>query len=143
MKTTSIKGIELIKKHEGCRLQAYKCPAGVWTIGYGHTQGVKAGQSITQAEADNYLKSDLKTFESFLNRAGLRLNQNQFDALVSFIFNVGSGAFHGSTLKKKIQANPSDPTIRDEFRKWKNGGGRVLPGLVKRREDEANLYFAT
>ena len=142
MKTTSVKGVELIKKHEGCKLQAYKCPAGVWTIGYGHTLGVKEGQSITQAEADNYLKSHLKSIETFLNCSQLSLNQNQFDALVSFIFNVGSGAFHGSTLRKKIQANPADPTIRDEFRKWNKAGGQVLAGLTRRRETEGNLYFA-
>ena len=87
---TSPKGIALIKEFEGLRLKAYKCPGGVWTIGYGHTAGVKSGMVITEAQAEEYLKADLIVFERYLNGLGLALNQNQFDALVSFIYNPDS-----------------------------------------------------
>jgi len=137
----SNKGIELIKKHEGLRLSAYQCSAGVWTIGYGHTGNVTPDMTITLAEAEELLRKDLLTAETAVNAAYLAVNQNQFDALVSFVFNIGKGAFGKSTLLKKAVVNPDDPSIRDEFMKWVNGGGQRLPGLVKRRNDEANLYF--
>jgi len=139
---TSQKGINIITAHEGLKLGAYICPAGVWTIGYGHTRTAKQGMSITASRAEELLKDDLKTAENAVNFQSLRLNQNQFDALVSFVFNVGSGNFRNSTLLRKAKLNPSDPSIRDEFSRWKMGGGRTLPGLVKRRADEANLYFS-
>ena len=100
---TSQNGINLIKKYEGCRLTAYKCPAGLWTIGYGHTKNVKSGQKITQKQAENFLKQDLKTFEKGVEKAvKVRLNQNQFDALVSFAYNCGLGALKTSTLLRKL-----------------------------------------
>lgn len=132
----------MIAGHEGLRLEAYLCPAGVWTIGYGHTKGAKPGMTITRQRAEALLKEDLLTAENTVNRLYLKLNQNQFDALVSFVFNVGSGNFLRSTLLKKIQANANDPAIAAEFNKWNRGGGRVLPGLVKRRQQEAELYFS-
>ena len=132
----------MIAGHEGLRLEAYLCPAGVWTIGYGHTKGAKPGMTITRQRAEALLKEDLLTAENTVNRLYLKLNQNQFDALVSFVFNVGSGNFLRSTLLKKIQANANDPSIAEEFNKWNRGGGRVLPGLVKRRQQEAELYFS-
>lgn len=140
--TTSNIGIELIQRHEGLRLQAYKCPADVWTIGYGHTRTAKQGLVITPLQAQELLKEDLLTAENAVNNLHLNVNQVQFDALVSFVFNLGSGNFQRSTLLKKIKANANDPAISSEFAKWIRGGGRVLPGLVKRRREEAELYFS-
>ena len=139
---TSPKGIALIKEFEGLRLKAYKCPGGVWTIGYGHTAGVKSGMVITEAQAEEYLKADLIVFERYLNGLGLALNQNQFDALVSFIYNVGTGNFSNSTLLRKVRANPQDNSIMDEFLRWVYSKGRVLPGLQRRRLAEMKLYFS-
>lgn len=140
MKTSS-KGIEFIKKHEGFRARAYQCPAGVWTIGYGHTRGVKSGDVIDKAQGERFLIQDVQTAEQEVNSHGLIINQNQFDALVSFVFNVGSGNFSRSTLLRKLKVNSNDATISYEFSRWKHGGGKVLPGLVKRRKEEAELYF--
>jgi lysozyme len=135
--------IDLIKKFEGLKLESYKCPAGLWTIGYGNTQWengikVKENQVIDIQRAEKLL-----TFwvSKYADRITVKCNQNQFDALVSFAYNVGIGNFDSSTLKKKVIANPNDPTIRDEFMKWVNSRGKQLAGLVKRREAEANLYF--
>ena len=112
---TSPKGIALIKEFEGLRLKAYKCPGGVWTIGYGHTAGVKPGMVISERQAEEYLKADIIAFEKYLNSLGLAINQNQFDALISFIYNVGTGNFSSSTLLRKVKANPLDNSIMDEF----------------------------
>lgn len=135
-------GISFIQRHEGCLLTAYRCPAGVWTIGYGHTSNVRQGMHITPDQAEAYLRQDLKVVETSLSTAvKCALTQNQYDALCSFIFNVGCGAFLRSTLLRKVKADPSDPTIADEFLKWNKSGGRVLAGLTERRNDERNLYF--
>ena len=139
---TSPKGIALIKEFEGLRLKAYKCPGGVWTIGYGHTAGVKPGMLISKAQAEEYLKADLIAFERYLNGLGLALNQNQFDALVSFIYNVGTGNFSNSTLLRKVRANPQENSIMDEFLRWVYSKGRVLPGLQRRRLAAMKLYFS-
>ena len=139
---TSPKGIALIKEFEGLRLKAYQCPGGVWTIGYGHTAGVKPGIVISEAQAEEYLKADLIAFERYLNGLGLALNQNQFDALVSFIYNVGTGNFSNSTLLRKVRANPQENSIMDEFLRWVYSKGRVLPGLQRRRLAEMKLYFS-
>ena len=139
---TSLKGIALIKEFEGLRLKAYLCPGEVWTIGYGHTAGVKPGMVITEAQAEEYLKTDLIAFERYLNGLELTLNQNQFDALVSFIYNVGTGNFSSSTLLRKIRVNPQDNSIMDEFLRWVYSKGRVLPGLQRRRLAEMKLYFS-
>ena len=139
---TSPKGIALIKEFEGLRLKAYQCPGGVWTIGYGHTAGVKPGMLISKAQAEEYLKADLIAFERYLNVLGLALNQNQFDALISFIYNVGTGNFSSSTLLRKVRANPQDNSIMDEFLRWVYSKGRVLPGLQRRRLAEMKLYFS-
>lgn len=133
-----------IKAWEGCRLTAYRCPAGVMTIGYGHTGAdVFPGKRITQAEADALFEADIKKFADGVSAKlrGARINNNQFDALVSLAYNIGIGAFQKSTLFKKVMADPADPTIRADFAKWVRGGGKVLPGLVKRRTAEANHYF--
>lgn len=138
---TSNKGIDLIKKYEGFRAKAYKCPAGKWTIGYGHTLNVKSTDVISLDEAEYFLKKDVEFAENEVNRHNLNINQNQFDALVSFVFNLGVGNFTRSTLLRKIKSNPNDPTIREEFEKWIYADGKVLNGLVRRRKDEADLYF--
>jgi len=138
---TSNNGIELIKRHEGLRLNAYKCTSGKLTIGYGHTKGVKIGQTITEEEAERLLREDLIVAENEINRHNLNLNQNQFDALVSFVFNVGIGNFQTSTLLKKIKLDPNNKSIENEFKSWVYSGGKVSLGLIKRRKEEAELYF--
>lgn len=139
---TSEKGIKLIMKHEGFRAEAYRCPGGVWTIGYGHTGGeVRSGMKMTKEEAMEWLRSDVQVAEAAINKEQLNLRQHQFDALVSFVFNVGTGNFRSSTLLKKIREDPDAPDIREEFMQWKRAKGVVLPGLVKRRQEEADLYW--
>ena len=138
---TSQKGIDFIKRHESLRLDAYLCPAGVPTIGYGHTHGVKMGDRITEEQAEKFLIDDLAVVEREVNRYGFELTQNQFDALVSFVYNVGARNFRSSTLLKRLKDNPNDPDIANQFKRWVYGNGKVLPGLVRRRNEEAKLYF--
>ena len=141
---TSHKGIDLIKEFEGFSSEAYRCQAGVLTIGYGHTGNVREGQRCSREDAEKWLVQDIASAERSVNHGtqGVPLRQCQYDALVSFVFNLGAGNFRKSTLLKKVRANPDNPSIRDEFGKWIYGGGRVLPGLVARREAEADLYFS-
>ena len=142
MKTSDV-GIELIKKYEGCVLKSYKCPSGVWTIGYGHTNGVKSGMQITKAQALNYLKQDLSIYEKAVtNYVKVPLNQNQFDALVSFSFNCGSGALKTSTLLQKLNSSDYNGAA-NEFPRWNKSNGKVLNGLVRRREEEKELFLKT
>lgn len=142
MKITN-EGINLIKKFEGLRLEAYLCPAGVWTIGYGHTEGVKEGDKITQEEAEMFLKSDLRTFEIGVEcLIKKQLTDNQFSSLVSFAYNLGLNNLKSSTLLKKVNSNSNDRTIVDEFIKWIYAGGKQLEGLKRRRQAEAYLYFS-
>lgn len=135
-------GIDLIVKFEGLRLNAYRCPAGVWTIGVGHTgKDVHEGQTITREKAYELLKLDLRRFENSVNKLVRReLRQCEFDALVSLVFNIGTGNFSKSTLLKKINSNAKDEEIFKEWRKWRLAGGKVLAGLVKRREAEIQLF---
>ncbi len=143
---TSEKGLALIMRHEALSLKAYKCPAGIWTIGYGHTRDVKAGDVCTKQQAVEWLMQDVKTAEAAINNAHLPINQNQFDALVSFVFNVGIGNFKRSTLLKKIRANAFDKNIEQQFMRWNkarvNGRLKPLRGLTKRRTAESKLYFS-
>ena len=141
MKASS-KALELIKQFEELRLKAYLFPGGVWTIGYGHTAGVKSGMVITEAQAEEFLLSDIAVFVKAVNDQNLALTQNMFDALVSFTFNVGVGNFKRSTLLYKIKVNPWDNSIMDEFLRWVYSKGRVLPGLQRRRLAEMKLYFS-
>ena len=126
---------------EGCKLTAYKCPAGVWTIGIGHTTGVKQGQVITEAQAMTLLKGDLLPCENYVNNLGVCKTQGQFDALVDFAFNLGTAALERSTLLKYIRQGKAEQYIREQFARWVNAGGKVMPGLVKRRAWEADRYF--
>lgn len=140
---TSKKGIQLIKDFEGLRLTSYRCPADVWTIGYGHTANVTSGQTITETQAEQLLKDDLKKFETAVNSENLNINQNQFDSLVSFAYNVGESAFRKSTLLQLVKNNPKDSQIKSEFMRWVHiANGQQLAGLVRRREAESNLYFS-
>ena len=138
---TSDKGIDFIKKHEGFRTKAYKCTSGKWTIGYGHTLNVKSTDVITLDEAERFLRQDVEFAEKEVNRHNLKINQNQFEALVSIVFNRGLVNFARSTLLRKMKSNPNDPTIRKEFERWIYAGGKVLNGLVRRRKEEVDLYF--
>lgn len=137
------KGLNLIKEFEGLRLVAYKCPAGVWTIGYGHTYNVKEGDVITKAKATEFLLDDISNAVDIVSGSTMdvELTQNQFDALVSFTYNVGVKNFSDSTLLRKVKLNPNDPTIANEFKKWTYAGKEVLSGLVRRRKAESELYF--
>lgn len=136
--------INLIKKWEGVKLTSYKCPSNVWTIGYGTTRyrdgsSIKEGDKINMEMAEDLLLHDV-TF--ICNRLpNLKINQNQLDAICSFIYNVGVYAFINSTLFKLMRINPNDPLIGDEFLKWKKSNGKVLQGLLNRRIEERNLYF--
>lgn len=138
----SVDAYELIKKFEGLRLEAYLCPAGIWTIGYGHTSGVSPNSFITIQEADEYLHRDVAAIEMQLNKLNLSLRQCQWDAIVSFVFNVGIGNFKASTLLAKIRINPDDNSIIDEFLRWVYANGKVMRGLQKRRLTEMKLYFS-
>jgi lysozyme len=148
MRSTSILGLNLIKKYEGLRLSSYLCPAGVPTIGYGSTRypngkKVMLGEKLSgEKEATQLLLSTLDPFESAVNKHLPNLNQCQFDALVCFAYNVGTGALVKSTLLKKAKANSADPSILDEFLRWNKAGGKALQGLTNRRREEANLYFS-
>ena len=139
---TSKQGIELIKSFEGLRLRAYVCPAGVLTIGWGHTKGVKAGMVIDLAEAERMLADDIAIAERCVNCDADKLNQNQFDALVSFVFNVRVSAYRSSKLRRLVVNNPNNPAIADEFGRWKYANKIVLPGLERRRKAESDLYFS-
>ena len=130
--------VQLIKRFEGLYLKAYVCPAGVLTIGYGHTRGVKPGEEINEMQAELYLMEDVEACEIQLNYLTLPINQHQFDALCSFIFNLGIGNFMQSTLLKKLKAG--DKTAADEILRWDKSGGKVLPGLTARRKAEYDLF---
>jgi len=144
----SKRGLEIIKKHEGLRLSPYLCPADIPTIGYGNTfyeNGVKVKLTdapITNERAEELLKNTLKKFEDGVNKYVTReINQNQFDALVSFAYNLGVGSLQTSTLLKRVNENPCDEDIKYQFSRWNKAGGKVLNGLTKRRKEEAELYF--
>lgn len=142
---TNEAGKALIKRFEGLRLKPYKCPAGVWTVGFGHTgpdvdKWAAAGKSITNHQADVILDLDLERFEECVERLAPGLSDNQFSALVSFAFNLGEAALAKSTLLKHTLAGRYDDAA-GEFMKWKYAAGRVLPGLVKRRAAERELFL--
>ena len=146
--TASQNCINLIKMFEGYKAKAYLCPAGVVTIGFGSTmyqdgRKIKLGDTINEDQGNQLLMWELKN--KSISLQGLNLNQNQFDSCLSFVYNLGIGAFAKSTLKKKILINPNDPTIKDEFMKWNKArvGGQLmeLKGLTRRRIAEAELYF--
>jgi lysozyme len=133
--------IPLIKEFEGCKLKAYKCPADVWTIGYGHTDGVKEGDEITQQEADRLLASDVELFTTGVKRlVNSDIGRNQLGALTSFAFNLGLGNLRHSTLLRLVNAD-NFLAASKEFGKWVKANGQVLSGLVRRREAERQLFL--
>lgn len=139
----SERGVELVAKYEGCRLQAYKCPAGVWTIGYGHTAGVKEGDALPSQEyAKKLLKEDLAKYGASVNNCVKKgmitfpLNQNQFDALTSFCYNCGAGSL------QKLVSGRSAAEVADKLLLYNKGGGKVLSGLTRRREEERALFLS-
>lgn len=141
--TTSAAGIDLICSFEGLELEAYDDGVGVWTIGYGTTiiNGVKVkkGDTCTLEQAKKYMASDLKKFEAAVNKAQVPLNQNQFDALVSLTYNIGTGAFADSTLLKKLNAGDYKGASA-QFDVWVKAGGKRMQGLVNRRAVERKLF---
>jgi lysozyme len=144
-KKTGDSGKKLIKDFEGFRASAYICPAGVPTIGYGTTRingrPVKAGLKITTDEANQFLEEDLKVFEDVVNNSvSIEITQNQFDALVCFVYNVGSGNFKKSTLLKLVNSGDLSEAA-DQFLRWNKAGGKVLSGLTRRRKAERELFL--
>jgi lysozyme len=145
----SPKGLSIIKKYESLRLKPYLCPAGVPTIGWGSTfyeNGTRvrlSDASITEERAQELLDHTVSIFEKTVDSYTRDdINQNQFDALVCFAYNVGTANLKTSTLLKKVNKDPSDKTIATEFPKWNRSDGKVEPGLTKRRKEEASLYFS-
>lgn len=134
-------GLAIIKRFESLRLAAYQDAVGMWTIGWGHTQGVRPGQRITEAQAEAFLREDLVRFEAAVTQGvDVLINQHQFDALVSFAFNVGADALRRSTLLRKLNGGDREGAA-DEFPRWNRAGPRVLQGLVLRRAAERELFL--
>lgn len=140
---TNKQALQIIQSCESLRLQSYLCPGGVWTIGYGHTKGVKPGQTITREQAEKFLQEDIEQKERALDGLlSVWLNDNQYSALVSWVFNLGEGNFAKSTLRKVINADPNDrDSITREWLRWNKSGGKELRGLTIRRQMELDLYF--
>ena len=142
------KGYLFITKHEGLILKPYLCPAKIPTIGYGNTY-YPNGKKVTLLDKDITKQEAFEIFKEIANRFGKRvdelvtsnINQNQFNALVSFCYNIGTGNFSSSTLLKKVNKNPNDLTIKAEFLRWNKANGKVINGLTNRRIEEADLYF--
>ena len=140
MTTTEIL-LEKLMEMEGCRLEAYQDAAGVPTIGYGHTKNVRMGDRITQYWAKEMLREDIEEAEWLVKELGVAKTEGQLDALVSFVFNLGIGRLKRSTLLKTIREGGSKAQITKEFKRWVYADGKLLPGLVKRREWEAKRFF--
>ena len=147
---TSEQGIKMIIAFEGIEEKAYKCPSGVWTIGVGHTgevddRPINAGMHITQEKAMQLLRQDLAHFEEYINAEpyAKKLQQHQFDALVSFVFNVGRAAFQSSTMRRKLCSGADNDSVAAEFGRWIYGKKGMLPGLVRRRKIEAEMFLGT
>lgn len=141
-RATSPAGRRMIASFEGCRLESYRCAAGKWTVGYGRaTADIRPGMVITQAQAEAFLDEDLKRFEDGVNRlVKVPLSQNQFDALVSFAFNLGLRTLENSTLLKMLNAGRYSAAA-EQMARFCHSGGQVLPGLVRRRAAERDLFL--
>ena len=137
---TSAEGIALIKKFEGCELKAYQCSAGVWTIGYGHTKDVEEGDTISKDQAEEMLVEELHEYENYVNEyVNVALSQNQFDALVSWVYNLGPANLTASTMLKVLNSGEYED-VPAQMKRWNKAGGKVLEGLIRRREAEACLF---
>lgn len=132
--------ISHIKRFESCKLTAYQDTAGVWTIGYGHTKGVKKGDRITQYQAEQFLRDDLAEYERAAGKVQRLTTQGRYDAVVDFMYNLGIGNFNKSTLKIYIESGRAVWEIQEQFLRWVNAGGRKLGGLVSRRIWEAARF---
>lgn len=150
MRHINEQGLALVKEFEGCRLEAYLCPAGLPTIGYGHTFAVEMGQTINEAEADALLREDLKDAKEVVDRlATTQVNENQFSALTSFVFSIGAGtglsgepgAFERSTLLSMLNANAQADIVAAQFLRWNKANGQELLGLTRRRHAEQALFL--
>ena len=136
----SVEGTSLIKKFEGCELEAYQDSVGVWTIGYGHTKDVKQGDKINQDEAEHLLEEEMPEYEGYINdMVEVSLEQCQFDALVSWVYNLGPTNLSSSTLLKVLNEGDYDE-VPFQIKRWNKAGGKVLEGLTRRREAEALLF---
>ncbi len=136
----SVEGLSLIKKFEGLELNAYQCAAGVWTIGYGHTKGVFEGQTIKKAEADEMLVLEMEEYEKAVNDAvTISIDQCMFDALVSWTYNLGPSNLNASTMLKVLNSGDYDG-VPEQIKRWNKAGGKVLEGLIRRRNAEALLF---
>jgi len=136
----SKEGLALIKKFEGCELEAYRCPAGVWTIGFGTIKDVKEGDRITKDEANHLLEEEMIEYESYINdMVDVPLEQNQFDALCSWVFNLGPKNLSESTLLRVLNDGKYDE-VPQQMKRWNKANGEVLTGLIRRREAEALLF---
>ena len=135
-----MEGLALIKKFEGCELKAYQCSAGVWTIGYGHTKDVVEGMEITQEQAEQMLVDELHEYESYINKyVTVALSQNQFAALVSWVYPLGPANLSASTMLKVLNSGEYED-VPAQMKRWNKAGGKVLEGLIRRREAEACLF---
>ena len=133
-------GLDLIKHFEGLELEAYQCAAGVWTIGYGHTKDVQPGDQWSESHADHMLEVEMEEYENYVNTAvTVPLSQNQFDALVSWVYNLGNGNLTSSTMLKVL--NSGDYAgVPAQIKRWNKAGGKVLEGLTRRRQAEADMF---
>ena len=142
MQSINEQGLELIKHFESLELKAYQDSVGVWTIGWGHTKGVQQGMEITEAEAETFLRTDLNEFEQAVSDlVSVELDDNQFSALVSFVFNLGPTNFRNSTLLRKLNQGDYEGAA-DQFKLWSKAGGVRMKGLVRRRLSERNLFVS-
>ena len=136
----SEQGLELIKIFEGCELKAYKCAAGVWTIGYGHIKGVSEGDEISASTANIMLQEEIVEYEDYINNGvTVPLKQHQFDAMVSWVYNLGNGNLTSSTLLKVLNSSDYDG-VPEQMMRWNKAGGKVLEGLTRRRQAEADMF---
>tara|TARA_B100001778_G_scaffold63537_1_gene49781 strand:+ start:1809 stop:2300 length:492 start_codon:yes stop_codon:yes gene_type:complete len=134
-------GLDLIKHFEGLVLKAYKCPAGVWTIGYGHTKDVQPGDEWSESNADHMLEVEMEEYEGYIHDSVTApINQDQFDALVSWVYNLGGGNLKASTMLKVLNAGQYEE-VPAQMMRWNKAGGKVLEGLTRRRQAEANLFM--
>ena len=134
-------GLQLIKHFEGLVLKAYKCPAGVWTIGYGHTKDVQPGDEWSESHADHMLEVEMEEYEGYIHDSVTApINQDQFDALVSWVYNLGGGNLNASTMLKVLNAGQYEE-VPAQMMRWNKAGGKVLEGLTRRRQAEANLFM--
>lgn len=136
------KGFSLVKAREALRLKAYKCPAGKWTIGWGHTKGVKPGDVITREQAEKLFQEDVEDTLSVIKKYD-HLNDNQVSALFSLVFNIGETQFNDSTVKKEIERDPTDRNrIQKAWKAWRLSKGKIMKGLIVRRQEEIDLFFS-